>query len=260
MNRDTKVVTTALEAMRTNAPPGVLANVLAATGIADRYTTIAGPSGQLYVSWSERGISSVAPAADDAEFEEIHSQRVGRRTVRDDMVPQRLRKGIVRALETGKLGTLPVDLDGLTPFQREVLNTTATIPAGEIRSYGWVAREMGRSTAVRAVGSALNRNPVPVLIPCHRVGRSDGSIGEYAFGRQMKRDLLRAEGLDPDQLDEAASRGVRLVGSDSTHIFCVPTCRNAKRITEPHLVEFRSESIARDGGYRPCKVCRPAAA
>ena len=107
MNRDTKVVTTALEAMRTNAPPGVLANVLAATGIADRYTTIAGPSGQLYVSWSERGISSVAPAADDAEFEEIHSQRVGRRTVRDDMVPQRLRKGIVRALETGKLGTLP---------------------------------------------------------------------------------------------------------------------------------------------------------
>ncbi len=137
---------------------------------------------------------------------------------------------------------------------------TTSIPRGEMRSYGWIAKELGRSGAVRAVGSALNRNPIPVLIPCHRVGRSDGTIGAYAYGPEMKRALLGSEGLDAGELDERAARGVRLVGSDTTHIFCVPTCRNAKRITGRHRVEFHSQASAETSGYRPCKVCRPAAA
>jgi O-6-methylguanine DNA methyltransferase len=260
MNNDATTVGSALEQLRTTAPPTVLPRVLAATGLADRYTTITGPTGPLYVAWSDQGVSAVAPATDDREFEDTYAARVGRSAVRDDAIPQRLANGILRTIESGKLGRLPVDLSELTPFQRQVLETTATIPRGELRSYGWVAREMGRPGAVRAVGSALNRNPVPVLIPCHRVGRSDGTVGEYAFGPEMKRELLRFEGLDPDALDDDAARGVRLVGSDTTHIFCVPTCRNARRITDAHRVEFRSESGAAGAGYRPCKVCRPAAA
>ena len=113
--------------------------------------------------------------------------------------------------------------------------------------------------AVRAVGSALSKNPVPVLIPCHRVSRSDGHLGEYAYGPEMKRSLLAAEGLDPDEVETLAGRHVRYVGSDSTGIFCHPTCRAARRITSAHRVEFRSETAAENAGYRPCKVCRPAA-
>jgi methylphosphotriester-DNA--protein-cysteine methyltransferase len=75
----------------------------------------------------------------------------------------------------------------------------------------------------------------------------------------MKRELLEHEGLEPAAIEAAARRGVRLVGSDTTGIFCFPTCRNAKRIAEAHRVEFRSETAARANGYRACKVCRPAA-
>lgn len=249
-----------LSALATAAPESVLPGVLVATGIADSFAPIEGPAGPLYVAWNDHGVSGVAPAADESEFETIHADRVGRPLVRTEAVPERLETRLRRALDTGKLGSLPVDLRRVTPFQRDVLETITRIPAGEVRSYGWVAKEMGRPGATRAVGTALNRNPVPVLIPCHRVGRSDGTLGEYAFGPQMKRDLLEAEGLDVLALEDEAARGVRYVGSDTTHIFCVPTCRNAKRIGERHREEFGSEGEAAEAGYRPCKVCRPARA
>ena len=260
MSDDVAVVVEALEQMKTTAPNTVLIGVLAATGLADRYTQIDGPTGPLFVAWNERGVSGVAPASDDGAFAAIHAERVGRPVVRDDNIPHRLRDGILRTIDSGKLGRLPVDLAGLSPFQQQVLATTATIPKGELRPYGWVAREIGRPGAARAVGSALNRNPVPVLIPCHRVGRSDGTIGEYAFGSDMKRDLLRQEGLDPDEVDDLAGRGVRLVGSSTTRIFCLPTCHNAQRIKAANRVEFRSERSAAGDGFRACKVCRPAVA
>jgi O-6-methylguanine DNA methyltransferase len=79
------------------------------------------------------------------------------------------------------------------------------IPAGQVRPYGWIASEIGRPKAVRAVGTALGRNPVPLLIPCHRVVRTDGRVGDYAFGPPAKRALLAAEGLDPDALVGAVS-------------------------------------------------------
>jgi len=101
---------------------------------------------------------------------------------------------------------------------------------------------------------------VPVLIPCHRVVRTDGRIGNYAYGTPMKRALLEHEGVDTRAIETTAGRGVRLVGSDTTRIFCYPTCRHARRIDETHRVEFHSESEAEAAGYRPCKVCRPAAA
>jgi O-6-methylguanine DNA methyltransferase len=122
-----------------------------------------------------------------------------------------------------------------------------------------VAREIGRPAAVRAVGSALGRNPVPLLIPCHRVVRSDGTISDYIFGSAAKRTLLRAEGVDPDAIARQAREGRRFVGSATTRIYCFPTCRAARRITERHRVPFRSEQQAASAGYRPCRLCRPAA-
>jgi methylated-DNA-[protein]-cysteine S-methyltransferase len=85
-------------------------------------------------------------------------------------------------------------LTGLTPFQRKVLRVVRTIPYGETRSYKWVARKIGRPKAARAVGQALKKNPYLVIIPCHRVIRSNGKLGSYSKGTQKKRKLLKIEG------------------------------------------------------------------
>ena len=68
-----------------------------------------------------------------------------------------------------------------------------SIPQGDTRSYAWVAREIGKPRAVRAVGTALKKNPFTIIVPCHRVVHSDGSIGEYALGADLKKRLLEIE-------------------------------------------------------------------
>jgi len=86
------------------------------------------------------------------------------------------------------------DLSALGEFQRLVLEQTMLIPRGEVRSYSEIAFAIGRPKAVRAVASALARNPIPLLIPCHRVIRNDGSLGDYRFGQQAKQVMLETEG------------------------------------------------------------------
>lgn len=247
-----------LAALQRTAPVDLLDRVLLGADLADSCTEIEGPTGRAFVAWNGRGVTTFVPAeavgTRDA-FEARHPRAVSF----VDAPPDGLSRHLHLAIETGRLGGLPVDLSSLGDFQRKVLQKCAEIPPGEIRPYGWIAREIDNPGAVRAVGTALSRNPVPVLIPCHRVVRTDGRIGNYAYGSPMKRQLLEHEGLDPESIEIAARRGVRLVGSDTTGIYCFPTCRHAKRITDTHRVEFRSEEAAEAEGYRACKVCRPAA-
>ena len=89
-----------------------------------------------------------------------------------------------------------LDLSGATSFQRQVWQATRCIPYGETRSYAWVAGQMGKPKAARAVGQALGRNPLPVIIPCHRVLASDGGIGGFSGGLEMKKYLLALEMTD----------------------------------------------------------------
>jgi hypothetical protein len=90
------------------------------------------------------------------------------------------------------------------------------------------------------------------------VVRSDGHIGQYSLGGpDNKRRVLTAEGLDPLRLEAEASAGIRYVGSDTTHIVCHPTCRDARRVTDRHRVGFGTLAAARAAGYRPCQHCRP---
>ena len=88
----------------------------------------------------------------------------------------------------------PMDLSLVPPFTRRVLQTTARIPYGEVRPYAWVAREVGKPRATRAVGQSLHINPLAPIIPCHRVIASDNTLGGYGGGLDMKRWLLRLEG------------------------------------------------------------------
>ncbi len=80
-----------------------------------------------------------------------------------------------------------------TPFQREVWQITRLIPYGETRSYSWLAKKIGKPEAVRAIGQALGRNPLPIIIPCHRVVRNNGKLGGFSGGIEMKRQLLHLE-------------------------------------------------------------------
>ncbi len=108
---------------------------------------------------------------------------------------------------------LPLDLRG-TPFQRAVWWALAEIPYGQVRSYAQVAQTIGRPRATRAVGAAVGANPLPILLPCHRVVRADGSLGWYGGGVEMKRALLEREGcigppfvLEYGQSDPADMKG-----------------------------------------------------
>ncbi len=84
----------------------------------------------------------------------------------------------------------------LSEFEKKVYRAVSTIPAGEVRSYGWVARKALHPGAYRAVGNALNKNPYAPAIPCHRVVKSDGSVGGYSKGVILKKKMLKREGVD----------------------------------------------------------------
>jgi methylated-DNA-[protein]-cysteine S-methyltransferase len=90
--------------------------------------------------------------------------------------------------------SLPVDMSDGTPFQRRVWCTILRIPYGRIRSYQWVAARVGGKQYARAVGMALGQNPVPIVVPCHRIVAHDGSLGGFTGGLPMKRRLLKLEG------------------------------------------------------------------
>ena len=85
---------------------------------------------------------------------------------------------------------------GLTAFQKKVYRTVLSIPEGRTRSYKWVARKIGKPHACRAVGQALKKNTYIGLVPCHRVIRSNGSLGGFSKGKTEKKKLLKREGLD----------------------------------------------------------------
>lgn len=241
------------------APESLLPAVLLRAGLSDVYWTIDTAIGPVFVAYSDVGISAVRLADDAAAFERDVQARSGRALRPVAEPPAEAARMIAAGLSGEGKARLRFDLRGLSEFERVVLLKAIEIPRGQVRPYAWIAREIGQPKAVRAVGTALGGNPVPLLIPCHRVVRSDGRIGGYIFGDAAKRAVLAAEGLDPTGLEALAGRGVRYYGSDTTHIYCYPTCSSARRITDPHRVTFRSEKEAAGAGYRPCKVCRPAA-
>ncbi|GEL19147.1 hypothetical protein PA7_29840 [Pseudonocardia asaccharolytica DSM 44247 = NBRC 16224] len=233
------------------------------TGLADKVFTawLAAPSrlGEVFVAFTGHGVQFVRPAetlhGDIDAFAESYRDRFGRPLRPAARAPS----GLLPTLRGRPATSLRLDLRGLSEFERDVLTATRRIPAGETRPYGWVAREAGRPRAVRAAGSVLARNPMPLLVPCHRVVRADGRLGDYMFGSAHKEKLLRDERVDLDEVVALARQGVHYLGSDTTGVVCFPTCHNARRIDPAHRHGFRSVGAAVAAGYRPCRTCRPAA-
>jgi len=240
------------------APGGFADRVLAQAGMADSYAVFETVLGPVYVAWNRLGVSAAMRSKSAAEFEEWFGREVGRRLVRVD--PPADLAGKISDQLSGKR-RLRFDLRGLTPFSQAVLEKTLQIPRGQVRPYGWVAREIGHPAAVRAVGTALANNPIPYFIPCHRVVRSDGVIGNYGGGGpEAKKNILSLEGVQLARLQKLAQSGYRYEGVKSTKIFCFPTCYHGRHAREENFVFFHDEAEARAAGYRPCKDCRPAVA
>ncbi len=260
---DDRLIVTGLHSLRRHAPASLAPRVFDELGLSDAYVEVDGPIGPLFVAFGARGISLVeraGPGHDAGAFEEQFRATVGRPVHRVTKAPQLIER-VIEARVWGRRRLdrpVPLDLHQLPEFERQVLLKVLEIPRGEVRPYAWVAAELGRPLAVRAVGNAVARNPVPFVVPCHRVVRSDGRIGQYgAGGPQAKRAVLEAEGMDTAEMERLPAAGIRFVGSDTTGIYCYPSCRNARRITAQHRVAFRSADDSRRAGYRPCQTCRP---
>lgn len=166
-----------------------------------RYASTDSPDGTLWIAQSDGGVVMLSIEADELEFC-IALERAGYEPEYD---PQAVGT-VVTELREFFAGSrtrfdVPVDLTALPPFQRDVLQAVTEVPYGEVRSYGEIAEAVGRPRAARAVGTALAGNPVSFLIPCHRIVRSDGTLGEYGgrttggSGAQYKRLLLQREGV-----------------------------------------------------------------
>ena len=250
---DDDPLTIDLAALATESPAVLLDRIVAS------WIRVPSAIGDLYVASTDLGIAYVrtsdAVHDDDTEFAELFHRRFTRPLVAATRPPT----GLLPALHSHRAAKLRFDLSQLSHFEREVLLAVLAIPRGQVRPYAWVAQRIGRPKAVRAVGSALGHNPVPVLIPCHRVIRSDGTLGDYVFGPPTKRDLLDAEGTNIGEVYELARHDIHYVGSDTTGVVCFPTCPNARRITPTHRRGFHSMTAAADAGYRPCRHCQPAA-
>ena len=178
---------------RLKAPAGFADRVLASAGLVDQYARFETVIGPVFVAWNRNGVSYAARTSGPQEFQEWFARDV-RRPLAAGQPTAELAGKITDQLD-GKR-RMRFDLRGLTPFAQAVLHKTLQIPRGQVRPYGWVAREIGHPAAVRAVGTALANNPIPYFIPCHRVVRSDGVIGNYGMGGpREKRRLLRLEGV-----------------------------------------------------------------
>jgi len=242
------------------APETLLPAVMRRVGLADTYWRLESPLGPVFVAHSKAGISMVSRAKSGADFERSFERRYGRRAYPEKSVPPAAVRALVRHVRGEGRRELRFDLRGLSEFERSVLLKALEIPTGEVRPYSWIAKEIGHPQAVRAAGTALAKNPVPLLIPCHRVVRSDGRLGKYSMGgARNKRTLLQIEGAHPETLGRLAASGVRYLGNSEGRYYCYPTCGGIETLVESNTVPFHTDAEALAAGYHPCGACRPIA-
>jgi O-6-methylguanine DNA methyltransferase len=165
---------------------------------------------------------------------------------------ERLMKGDTRAISAREVDLSLVESD----FQRRALARLRRVPAGSVISYQGLAAAIGMPSAQRAIGNTVASNPVPIYVPCHRVIRSDGSLGNYGGGPERKLKLLRAEGFGVDPQRRVPPRAV--YGRWASRIFCRPTCSAVRRAERRQWLIFADPEGAQRYGMRACKLCHPA--
>ena len=152
------------------------------------------PVGTLLIATTSRGVCRISFDPDAERELEPLARDFGARVLRTAKPLDPVRRELDDYFEHRRdTFDLPVDITPLPDFQRRVLEELALVPYGEVQTYGGLAARVGNPKAARAVGGALNRNPVPIVLPCHRVVGSTGSLVGYAGGLERKRALLDLE-------------------------------------------------------------------
>jgi methylated-DNA-[protein]-cysteine S-methyltransferase len=190
----------ALSAVRVSDPPlPDLGDAAHAAGLLDvAYATLDSPVGRLLIATSQRGLLSIAYLDEDRTENSVLERLAAEVSPRLLEAPRRLDEPR-RELEQYFAGhrdhfELPIDWQLTSGFARRVLKATARIPFGEVSTYKQVATAAGSPNAFRAAGNALGTNPIPIVVPCHRILHSDGGLGGYTGGLVRKRTLLHVEG------------------------------------------------------------------
>lgn len=157
------------------------------------YTSFESTLGSIYIASTPDGICAISISVTEEEF--LSEIKILGEAEREDKIFYEIREDLKSYLSGKRLDfrRYRLDLSSGTEFQRRVWNKLTEIPYGETRSYKWLAEEVGSPNGFRAVGGANGKNPVPIIIPCHRVINSDGSLGGYSGGAWIKEALLKSE-------------------------------------------------------------------
>jgi methylated-DNA-[protein]-cysteine S-methyltransferase len=236
------------------------------------YRIFPSPFGYILIARSEQGVLLVDYLGAGRSVERSRLARLpGVEPVEDGAEVDTLYRDLRQYLE-GRLTRLdwPLDLRLVrSAFHRRVLEVTAAIPYGAVVSYSGLARDVGRPRAVRAAAQALRWNPLPIVIPCHRVVGVTGALTGYAGGKPTRKEkLLSVEGVPMERAggDVRVARDAMYVLAPGDTAYCLPTCPSADPAAPPAYaarafpiggVLFGSRVRAEAMGLTPCTTCRP---
>ena len=159
------------------------------------YDVVDTPVGPLLVAATERGLLRISFDAEPAHHLDRLARLAGRRVLQAPRAVDPVRSELAEYFEGSRRGfDLGIDLRGVSDFTARVLAELARVPYGVTTTYAELARRAGRPRAARAVGMVMNRNPIPIVLPCHRVVGTSGSLVGYGGGLEVKEQLLRLEG------------------------------------------------------------------
>jgi methylated-DNA-[protein]-cysteine S-methyltransferase len=215
--------------------------------------------GRLLAALSSRGLVALR-FIESGDTEDV-MQTLRRRfdLIQDDRVADEIGSEIDALMrgDATAVNTRAVDLSLVeSAFQRRALRRLRRVPPGSVISYQALAAAVGTPKAQRAIGNTVASNPVPIYVPCHRVIRSDGSLGNYGGGPQRKLKLLRAEGFRIDRDSRLPEEAV--YGHLDSRIFCRPTCKAVRRAARHRWLIFADAERATRFGMRACRMCHPA--
>jgi len=158
------------------------------------YSKVKTELGDFWIACSSRGITIIRPVSETPPaFERAYKKRFGICPL-NRVIPDSYKKALHIALEGRTAPAVSIDWTCFTEFQKKVLKKLQKVPAGKVRTYSWLAGQAGNPKAARAVGSVMAHNPIPILLPCHRIVPASGGIGNYGLGKELKRELLSREG------------------------------------------------------------------
>ncbi|MFQ5520198.1 MAG: methylated-DNA--[protein]-cysteine S-methyltransferase [Candidatus Methylomirabilia bacterium] len=227
------------------------------------YRIFPSPLGNILIARSEQGVSLVEYLERRTTLGGSRLSRVAElEAVEDGGEIETLFRELLEYLDgTRTRFEWPLDLRLIrSDFHRAVLQATAKIPYGAVVSYAGLAREVGKPAAVRAAAQALRWNPLPIVVPCHRVVGTSGSLTGYAGNRVgVKERLLATEGIPTRRMtrDFQIVREAMYVRYPGEEEYCLPSCPSLSSLAPARLTLFGSRARAEAVGLAPCTTCRP---